>query len=916
MKPSGSLLTRMVDPVVARIVVCARLWMTVGATVGATLTPVLLTAQRSAVARGGTAVRPSLRAVYSGTDPVLDGLLNDAVWATAPVATDFTQRVPRGGAAASQRTQVRVAYDAQAMYVGVRNWDTAPDSIAQQLGRRDADDIFSDWFFVGFDSYGDRRTAFVFGVSPRGVLRDQYLSNDGDFDDSWDAVWNVVSRVDSAGWTAEFRIPLSQLRYDVRGTVGAVRPWGINFSREIARHGEESFWADTPANAAGFASRFGTLTGLDSLRPPSRNEVVPYVRSQIETQPRQNQNQFVPARAATIAVGGDVRLKLPQSLTLTATLNPDFGQVEADPAVVNLSAFEVFFDERRPFFLENADGFGFGRTRTSNDNDPPTFFYSRRIGRAPQRAPGGRDLLAVGIASRTPIAGALKLSGTTPSGWQIGVLNGVTPHEHAEVLREGDLLSREPVEPRSNYHVTRVRRLLRGGNTGIGAFVADTRRALDDSLLRVRLASSATVTGIDWEHAWQERMWTISGVYAQSAVRGDSQVIARLQRANYRSFHRPDAAHLAFDPARTALGGSYSAFSLAKSGGERVLASVTYEQTSPGLEVNDLGFQVRSDVRSVSTSLQYRDPLQSRWSRDWSMSVFGTLSDNYGGDRVEERYTVFGSTTLHNFWEIEVNGNISPQTLNDRLLRGGPLAQRPASSRVSFELSTDGRLPVILSVEGNVGSDVSGLRTRELTLGFDWRPLPQARLRLEPVVGSARTNNQYIQSVPDGTATATSGARYVFANVQQHEVRMDTRLDWTFSPWLSLQLFLQPFASAGRFTRLKEFTTPRAFRFAEYGVDAGTLKATADGVVIDPDGAGAARMFTVPAQDFTVRALRGNAVLRWEYRPGSSVFLVWSQQREQALDDARFNVGGQLARAFADPGQQVFLVKFSRWLGR
>lgn len=875
----------------------AQLWMLL-------LSPVVLLAQ------------PTMGAQWLSSPVTLDGKLDEPVWRTGLPSTGFVQRQPRNGAPASQRSEVRVAYDANALYVGVRNFDSAPDSIAQQLGRRDADDIYSDWFFVGFDSYGDRRTAFVFGVNPRGVLRDSYLFNDTDEDQSWDAVWNVAAHVDSAGWTAEFRIPLSQLRYDVNGAVGAVRPWGINFSRIIARHGEEALWSPTPANAPGFVSRFGTLRGLDSLRAPSRTEFIPYVRAQMETQPVAARNRFTPGQQFAGAVGGDLRIKLPQSLTLTATINPDFGQVEADPAVVNLTAFEVFFPERRPFFLENADGFAFGETRTSNSNDPPSFFYSRRIGRAPQRRPTGDDLVAVGVNAQTPIGGAFKLSGTTPSGWQIGVLNATTPHEDAEVLRSNRRLTRESVEPLSNYHVSRVRRLLNGGNTGVGAFLSDTRRALDDSLLAARVASSATVGGLDWEHAWLDRTYTISGVLSFSSVQGSTAVLQRLQRANYRSYQRPDASHLNFDPARTSLGGHYAALSLAKTAGERVLGSVTYEETSPGFEVNDLGFQVRSDFRTVSTALQYRNPFISSWSREWSLGMFSTFSDTFGGDQVEKRVALFGEVTLLNFWELSVRNSLSPQTLSDRLLRGGPMAVRPRSLDQGFELSTDSRKTIIFSVEAGRTTDAAGRRQVSLETEIDWRPLPQLRLRVGPEYSANRSVDQYVQAVADPLAVATYGSRYVFANVKQREARLNTRLDWTFSPWLSLQLFLQPFASAGQFSSFKEFTTPRAFRFAQYGVDAGVVTPIAGGLRVDPDGNGQSPAFVIPTQDFTVRALRGNAVLRWEYTPGSSLFFVWSQQREQELELARFGMANQVGRAFADPGRHVFLIKYSRWIGR
>lgn len=861
--------------------------------------------------------RRSLRAGWAATPPHIDGRLDDAVWRSVAPATGFRQRIPTDGAPASQRSEVRILYDRTAIYVGFRGFDTHPDSIAQQLGRRDAEDIFTDWFFVGFDSYGDKRTAFVFGVSPRGVLRDSYLFNDEEEDPLWDAVFNVVAHIDSAGWTAEFRIPLSQLRYDVRPGGGAVRPWGLNFSREIARLGEESLWAPAPANAPGLVSRFGELTGLDSLRPASRIEALPYVRTQLETQPPDARNRFVPAVRGAVAAGGDLRVKLPQSLTLTATANPDFGQVEADPAVVNLSAFEIFFPERRPFFLENADGFAFGQTRTFNDNDPPTFFYTRRIGRPPQRRPGGGDVRDVGIASQTPILGALKLSGTTPSGWQIGALNAVTAREDAQVLDTLGRLRREAAEPLTNYHVSRVRKLLRGGNAGIGAFVSDVRRNLHDPALADRLLSSATIVGLDWEQAWQRRTWTVSGVIARSGVHGSTATLTRLQRANYRSFQRPDAAHLTFDPTRRSLDGHFAALTVAKTAGDRILSSVTYEETSPGFEANDLGFQTRSDYRSISTATFYRNPTQSKYTRDYSVGVFLTTADNFGGDKVEARLGYNGEATLLNFWTLGWFGSYSPATQNDRLLRGGPLALQPTSWFNQLSVGSDSRKPVIAFTQVGERGDASGLRIQSASLALDWRPLSQARIRIGPAFERQRTTAQYVQAVPSTEPTPLLASRYIFANVDQREFRLDTRVDWIFSPWLSLQVFLQPFASSGAFSRFKEFTTPREFAFAEYGVDRGSIARNPDGSwSVAPNGSSGGGAFRIPNQDFTVRALRGNAVLRWEHTPGSAFFFVWSQQREQAFDDVRTNVAGELSRTFADPGRQVFLIKYTRWIGR
>jgi hypothetical protein len=329
----------------------------------------------------------------------VDGRLDEATWAAAHPAADFVQTVPSSGAPASERSEVRVLFDRGSLYVGFRLHDSRPDSIAAQLARRDAGGIYTDWAHVAIDSYHDRRTAWRFSLNPRGVQADGSIFNDTERDPLWDAVWEGASAIDSLGWTAEFRIPLSQLRYSARAD-GGVQVWGINFAREIARRGERAYWSPTPPDAPGVVSRMGTLVGLDSLADPSRLELIPYARAQVTRAPGSAANPFYDPTDGGAAAGLDLRYRLPRNLTFSASVNPDFGQVEADPAVVNLSAFEVFFPERRPFFLEGQDVFRFGGTRTFNDDDRPNFFYTRRLGRAPQRRLGGADVEWVDAPAR------------------------------------------------------------------------------------------------------------------------------------------------------------------------------------------------------------------------------------------------------------------------------------------------------------------------------------------------------------------------------------------------------------------------------------------------------------------------------------------------------------------------------------
>lgn len=863
--------------------------------------------------------RPTMRATWREGIVRIDGVLNEEDWRHAVPATGFVQSAPSPGAPASLRTEARVLYDRDALYIGVRNFDPRPDSIAQQIARRDADDIYSDWIRIAIDSYLDRRTAFIFAVSPRGLQRDEFRYNDTENDPLWDAVWASAARVDSAGWTAEVRIPLSQLRFSV-GSAGVTK-WGIQFGRVVARNQEISVWSPMPPQQPGVVSRYGDLVGLDSLVSPKRLEVLPYVSSQVARVPGDANDPFHDATKATGRIGADVRYGLPAGLTLTATVNPDFGQVEVDPAVVNLSAFEVFFPERRPFFLEGVDIFRFGQSVTFNDNNPSNFFYTRRVGRAPRRSLDALGARYSDVPAQSDIAAAAKLSGKTRGGLSLGVLGALTREERGRYALDDGTRGSAVVEPRTEFLVTRLRQDFRQGNTVVGGVVTGVQRELGDAALAPLFVRNALVSGGDFEHRWGHRTWAVSGFMAGSRVTGDRRVMTALQRSPIRAFQRPDATALTLDTTRTSLGGYFGTLSLARTAGEHWLGSVTYEETSPGFEVNDLGFQTRADFRSLSGAAQFRETRIGPLMRSYSVSVYATQAANFDGDVVERRVSVLSSGVLKNFWSYSFWGFVQPETVDDRLLRGGPLTRKPAEWQLQTEITSDTRRPIVGELEYEYNRNAQREWRHTVSLGLELRPTSAVRLQLQPEFARQYDVDQYVTDLRDATAQATYGGRWIFGDIDQSELSVETRAEWTFSPTLTLQLWAQPFIASGRFARFKEFTTPGQFDFAVYGRDRGTIvrRTGADGqdVVVDPDGpGGAARPFTFQEQDFLVRSLRGNAVLRWEYRPGSTLFLVWQQQREGAQALADLNATRDVASAFRDPARNVFLLKLSYWLGR
>jgi hypothetical protein len=898
-------------------------------TVAVLAAPVLcavpLRAQTEAPAPAPARTPSTLAATRLQGEVRLDGRLDDAAWAAAPASDAFTQSYPDAGAAPTQRTEARVLYDAENLYVGVRMYDSAPDSIAAPLARRDAGGIYSEWLNLYVDSRLDGRSAFLFSTNPRGVQRDFYTYDDGGGEDpSWNAVWEVATSIDSLGWVAEFRIPVSQLRFG--GAAGDTRTWGLQIQRDIARRGERATWSPWTPNDAGFVSRFGTLTGITGVRAPRALEIMPYASARLTRAPGDAEDPFFQESDPGIDVGADLRLGLPAGLTLSATINPDFGQVEADPAEVNLTAFETFLTERRPFFTEGADVFRFGSTRVFNRYGTQEYFYSRRVGRSPSRVLQGGSYLYVDAPQQTRILGAAKVSGRTPSGWSVGIMDAVTGRENARFLPSGldAEQGRAEVEPLSNYFVGRARKDLNGGASQVGVLATATHRNLDDETLAGMLNRDAYLGGLDFMHSWDERAWSITGYVAASRVGGSEGALLGAQRSSARYYQRPDADYVELDTDRTSLSGYISEVSLAHGGTWD--ASLQLKQVSPGFEINDLGFQTRSDARSVATYLgrfvnRPRGILLNHGYAAWQFRVW-----NYGGDKILDGYAGNARATLKNFWAGGFQLGARPEYLNDRLTRGGPLSAQPAQYTASGWMESDSRKRLYFGADGSYREDRSGLVERGFGAFAVLRPTTAVRVQIGPRFSHNDYTAQYVGTKVDARATDTYGARYFFGSLDQTTLSLATRVDWTFTPRLSLQLYAQPFVSAGRYSDFKELTTPGEFAFARYGEDRGTL-CRIDGVYVADPVATRPCPATLPEAtdpdfvvrfgdpDFNVRSLRGNAVLRWEYRPGSTLFFVWQQERSGFEPFGDFDFDRDTRGIFDGPAHNVFLIKASYWIG-
>lgn len=852
--------------------------------------------------------RKSLHAVrLAGNAPAIDGRLDEAVWNMAPAGTDFTQTKPAPGRPSAKKTEVRFAYDDDAIYVGVRLFDTAPDSVVGQLSRRDQE-VYSDWVYIALDSYHDRRTAFTFGINPKGVKIDLLLYDDTNDDESWDAIWDASARQDSLGWTAEFRIPLSQLRYTTSNLNAEQVIWGVNVLRKVARTEEESFWSPIRPDQNALVSAFGDLLGLQGLKSSRRAELVPYTMSRVIHAPGDEANPFFERNEGAVGVGADLKFGVTSDLTITATINPDFGQVEADPSVVNLTAYETFFPEKRPFFVEGFDIFRAGIGVGDGDSGNESLFYSRRIGRAPQgQAPDNSEYSSSPQAAT--ILGAAKLSGKTKSGWSVGALSAVTSRETADFYDGAGQRGEVEVEPFTHYGVGRVIKDFRNGQSALGGVFTTVNRSLPSELSFLR--ENAFTGGVTGRHRWEKGNYQFSAFLVGSHVTGDTAAINRTQLSSAHYFQRPDNDHADYDPTRTSLSGYATGFELFKTGGGHWRYALAVNARSPGFEANDLGYMQNADQILQVAYVGYDQFKPSKHLRRWSVNVNQWTGWNYGGDNNSFAGNINGNIEFHNAWDMWYSINRDQPRLSEGALRGGPIMRMQGGTGFNIGFDSDERKPFNYWVSFNYrNEDGTDGQSIGIYPGTRWRLGNRAELRLSPSISIDRRSAQYVDEIE-----ADGADNYVFAELNQVTTSLTTRLSYTFTPNLSLQLYAEPFISAGDYEGFMQVADPRAVRFgdrfARYSGAEVSHNAEENDYVVNRTGA----QFSFGNPDFNFRALRSNAVLRWEYRPGSALFLVWSQGREAFGEYGNYEFSRDADRLFGSKATNVLLIKATYWLG-
>jgi hypothetical protein len=686
--------------------------------------------------------------------PEIDGILNDAVWDSADVAKNFIQFLPESGKPGSQETEVRVLFDKEYIYVAARMYDD-PQQIAKQLLRRD-NRGYSDEFGVGIDSYNDNRTGFSFYLTPKGSKLDLLWFNDQYNDPSWDAVWDGETTIDEKGWTAEFRIPLSQIRYEVDINNSE---WGLQFYRYIARNDEHDYWSPLPGESFSEVAAYGIMKGIESIPAVKRIEIQPYISGSLMNKPIESGNPYTKNFDFIGGIGTDLKIGLGSNFTLTSTVNPDFGQVEADPAVVNLTANETFYVEKRPFFIEGSDILKFGGTRTFSSN-LPRMFYSRRIGRPPQGIITDGAEKYSDYPDETTILAATKISGKTSTGFSIGVFDAVTTSESAVYTDTLDREKEEIVEPLANTLISRIKKDFFNGNTTAGAFFGLVNRNLSTSALESQFRSRALFTGVDFEHRFTSYPdWVVSGVFVSSLVNGSSEVITNAQKASQRYYQRPDAKHLNVDESATSLSGHSYELSLSKDAGKHFLGSITFAEVSPGFEVNDIGFQTYADYRSVSLVGTYRENKPGKIFRSWQIDNNFSSAWNFGQDLIWAFNEISLFSRFNNFWFIYLKYNYAFRSNDDRMTRGGPIVKLKPEHRPSFRFGSDRRKELSFTADLNLYFGESGSEDIGISSKIKYRPTSYINLELSTGLDKIYRTEQYVTSIDDETASHTFGKR-------------------------------------------------------------------------------------------------------------------------------------------------------------
>ncbi len=828
--------------------------------------------------------------------PVIDGKLDDDSWKHGTWAGDFHQWIPDEGAPPTYPTEINIQYDDKNIYVAIRAYDGEPEKITRMSTSRDVYE--GDVVGLSFDSYRDYRTGFEFHITAWGQKTDNILFNPMNWDTNWNAVWEGKVGMEDSAWIAEMKIPFSQLRYSREEE----QVWGMHVWRWISRLSEESDWEIQTKTGPGMLFNFGELRGINGLKPSRRIEIMPFVLGDLKTFRKEPANPFnYRGREWGGNFGLDAKIGVSSNFTIDLTVNPDFGQVESDPSVMNLSAFETFYDEKRPFFLE-------GLTIFDYDFDDKSLFYSRRIGHSPSLTLNPGSGYYVDAPDMTTILSALKFSGTNSNGLSVGLIQSVTANEFTRVSDLSEDIDKIKVEPLTNYTMARIRKGYNAGNTVVGGIVTSTNRKIDSDNLEF-LVSNAFTGGLDLRHHWNDKEFYVDARLVGSYLDGSNDAIASLQESSARYFQRPGADYLNYDTTKTSLGGIGGKVKVGKGSKGLWKYSTNISWVSPGLELNEMGYMNEADQINQGNEISFFVNKPFSIFNTFSLDLEQFNSWNFNGTHLGSGAHLSFSSQFRNNYSFRTNLIFHSRGIDTRKLRGGPDMIMPNSIATFGSISTDDSKNLIFGFSYNYEkSGNNSAWNYQLQPQITIRPFNILKISVNANYFKNTDKLQYVTSLTD----FYSEKQFFLGTIDQKTLGLTFRVDLNITPELAVQYYGSPFVSRGSYSEFKRIISPEDNDFNQRFTTLNSIPV--DQYLIglyepgdnNPD-------YLISNPDFNFHEFRSNLVARWEYNPGSFIYLVWTSDRSgyNKYSDATI---GDSYRFLGDLSpKNIFLIKLNYW---
>lgn len=819
--------------------------------------------------------------------PKIDGLLDDECWQLGNWSGGFIQRQPFGGRPATEKTSVKVLYNYGNLYVAILCSDSQADKIRNILDERD---MFSgDFAAIAIDSYFDKRTAFEFGLTAAGQKIDQKHLGDFELDKNWNAVWKGKTTVNDSSWIAELQIPFSQLRYTKKENY----IMGLHFSRSISRKSELSNWDYTPKTAAARVFLFGEMDGIHKIKSSRQIEFLPYGLSSFRHKSDNKESDKL------IFNGGvDAKIGISSNYTLDMTVNPDFGQVEADPSVLNLTSYETFYQEKRPFFLEGNEVFDFSIEGNS-------IYYSRRIGSPPFFPGTYKSIVVTDKPAYSTIISSAKLIGKNNNGLSVGALNSVTLEEYADAAFPGEEKTRRiPVAPLTNYFTARIKKELNEGQTIFGGVVSSVNRFFNDTLTPSLVPESSQTGGLDFIHYWNKRTFYAEAKAVGSLMAGDAEAILEKQLAHNHRFQRPDATHLEIDSSAKHLDGHGALIGFGKKGGS-LKFDINGQYRTPGLNLNEIGYMTDADIISSTSSISYEMIKPKKLVMNYTIGLTQNIGWSFGRENTLNRTSVSYSSRFNNLWDMSSKYIVNYSVLDTRALWGGPALRTSLNQDFSFLLSTNTSKDLSGGVEIKYSNSNDKIGE---SVGFEakisWLPIKRIKFSTSVSYSKSKNNQQYIKTI-----TVNNNTDYLTGLIDRKIVNMVFRSDIYITPEFSVRYYGSPYFSTGKYSGFKRVADAGSYnigdRFEMLDV---IFNEENDNYSYNMQGTDV----TFGDPDFSFLQFRSSFVFRWEYKLGSTLYFVWSSGKT-IWQDAQYNIGSIASDLFNNPGDNVFMVKFSYW---